>query len=135
MEERRCSLCGCRLNRVPGTYAQPTVNGRSHASKHHLVAERFFGRSANRPHTTREKILKECPWGSESVELLFCYECHEGLLHNPVFLRRDVENFAHLVCREKLNEDEKPAHRELIAGRIKLLHRVIEGGLDALRNQ
>lgn len=43
-----CTICGCQLHRTPYTYAQSTVQGRSHATKHHYVAERFFGRSANR---------------------------------------------------------------------------------------
>ena len=31
-----------------GDYAKPNIKGRSHATKHHYVAERFFGRSSNR---------------------------------------------------------------------------------------
>jgi hypothetical protein len=40
----KCAICGCELHRIAGTYARPTVEGRSHASKHHFVSERFFGR-------------------------------------------------------------------------------------------
>src|SRR2546430_8694767 len=35
----------------------PTVPGRSHASRHHYVAERFFGRSKNRRGTQRERVF------------------------------------------------------------------------------
>ena len=42
-----CAICGCQLHRQ-GDYAKPTIKGRSHATKHHFIAECFFGRSANR---------------------------------------------------------------------------------------
>ena len=35
-----CAICGCRLHRG-GEYATPTTEGRSQATKHHYVAERF----------------------------------------------------------------------------------------------
>src|SRR5947199_4947382 len=62
--ENKCALCGCALIRKPGVYALPTVEGRSHATKHHLVAERFFGRSANRKGEQRESVFTNCPWKS-----------------------------------------------------------------------
>jgi hypothetical protein len=40
-----------------------------------LGAERFFGR-----------IFDKCPWGVEGDTTILCYDCHEELLHNPVFL-------------------------------------------------
>jgi hypothetical protein len=47
----RCAICGCELHRTRDTYARPTPEGRSHASVHHFVPERFFGRS-RRPRGT-----------------------------------------------------------------------------------
>jgi len=126
-----CAICGCRVHRKGG-YAKPTVKGRSHATKHHVVAERFFGRSANRHGTIRKPIFKHCPWKQEGVTVLFCYECHEELMHNPVLLREDVERFAKLVRHRGWNEDKKSADRSRIAGRIELLHEVIAAGLTAL---
>jgi hypothetical protein len=61
----RCAICGCLLHRS-GEYAKPTVKGRSHATEHHFVAERFFGRSKNRKGTVRPAIFRECPWNLES---------------------------------------------------------------------
>jgi hypothetical protein len=61
----RCAICGCELHRTKGTYASPTVEGRSHASKHHFLANRFFGRSNSGRGTQRDKVFKGCPWGSE----------------------------------------------------------------------
>lgn len=130
----RCTICGCRLHRE-GDYARPTVRGRSHATEHHFVAERFFGRSGNRPGTTREAIFKQCPWEAEGKKGVFCYECHEDLLHNPVLLPEDVSHFAQLVRLRGLHEKEKDDSRKKLAGRILLFHEVISAGLRALQSQ
>jgi hypothetical protein len=130
----RCGICGCLLHRgAAGVYASPTVQGRAHATMHHHVAERFFGRSKNRPKTVRERIFNQCPWeGAEGRSQAFCYECHEELLHNPVLLPADIQRFAALVQRAGLNEDAKPEGREQLAGRIALLHDVLVEGLGVL---
>jgi|SRR6202041_262011 len=126
-----CAICGCPLNRS-GNYARSTVEGRSHASKHHFVAERFFGRSTNRRGTKREGIFKTCPWGHESECGVYCYECHEELLHNPVLLPQDIRAFSQLVRCRSLHEQQKPDHKEQIAGRVSLLHEVIACGINTL---
>jgi hypothetical protein len=68
----------------------------------------------------------------ESRMAVFCYECHEELLHNPVFLAEDIAAFAALVQRRGLSETEKPEDRERIGGRIRLLHEIIAAGLKQL---
>ena len=128
-----CTICGCQLHRTPYTYAQSTVQGRSHATKHHYVAERFFGRSANRRGIKTEGIFSSCPWGHEGKSGIFCYECHEELIHNPVLLPKDVSLFAELVKQRGLSEEMKTEDRKLIAGRIELLHEVIACGLASLK--
>jgi hypothetical protein len=130
-DEERCAICGCQLHRS-GEYATPTVAGRSHATEHHYVAERFFGRSTNRRGTKREGIFAECPWGHEGKAQAYCYECHEELLHNPVLLPDDVSVFARLVRARGLNEDGKPEDRSKLAGRIMLFQQVIPVGLKTL---
>ena len=132
----RCAICGCALHR-DGDYGKPNVKGRSHATKHHFVAERFFGRSGNRSGEKREGIFDECPWNLEQKHRVFCYECHEELLHNPVFLPVDIHDFSKLVRDRHLDEESKPSTRERIAGRIMLLQEVVHAGLQALseRNQ
>ena len=130
-----CSICGCELHRTKGTYALPTAEGRSHASKHHFVAERFFGRSKNRRGTQRDKIFEKCPWGVEGETTIFCYECHEELLHNPVFLPDDIERLASLVKKRGLDENRKTESKDKIAGRIKLLHEIIQRGLEELEGE
>lgn len=128
----RCAICKCELHRTRGTYAQPTVEGRSHASKHHFVAERFFGRSKNRRRTQRARIFKECPWGIEGQTAIFCYDCHEELLHNPIFLPEDIVHLADLVKQRGLDENRKADLKNKIAGRIKLLQEIIQQGLKEL---
>jgi len=126
-----CAICGCQIHHK-GEYAKPTIRGRSHATRHHYIAERFFGRSATRKGEAREPIFKNCPWGLEGQSEQFCYECHEELLHNPVLLPMDIKQFAELVRLRDLNESQKTASKDKIAGRIKLLHEVIEKGIKAL---
>jgi hypothetical protein len=126
-----CAICGCFVHRTAGTYGTLTVEGRSHATRHHFVAERFFGRSSNRP-GQREGVFRLCPWDHERKTGVFCYECHEELLHNPVLLPHDVDRFAQLVKLRRLSERNKGAKRHRIAGRVRLLHEVIDRGLDAL---
>jgi len=128
----RCAICGCGLHRTANTYALPSREGRSHATRHHYVAERFFGRSANRRGTVREAIFATCPWRLEGKTEVFCYECHEELLHNPVFLPEDIDRLRALVIARRLSESTKDENRDKMAGRIKLLHEVIAAGLLAL---
>lgn len=127
-----CGICGCRLHRG-GDYATPTVEGRSHATMHHYVAERFYGQSENRHGQQHEPIFTDDPWAMEGQTGVFCYECHEELLHNPVLLPTDLAIFRELVRRFDLAETEKPVHPGKLAGRIKLLHEVLHQGLEAMR--
>ena len=128
----RCAICNCILHRKPDTYGRPTVEGRSHATEHHFVAERFFGRSKNRRGTKTEGVFASCPWSQEGESTVFCYECHEELLHNPVLLSLDITAFAALVRGRGLDEEHKPEDRQKLAGRIKLFHEVITKGIAAL---
>jgi hypothetical protein len=129
-----CAICGCKLHR-DGDYAKPTVKGRSHATEHHYVAERFFGRSANRPGTVRGPLFREDEWKLEKRMAAYCYECHEEIIHNPVFLPDDIAAFSELVKAKGFSEDEKTDDRSKHAGRIRLFHDVIKAGLDALKKQ
>jgi len=127
----KCALCGCHVHRA-GEYATPTLKGRSHATEHHFIPERFFGRSKNRRGTRREGVFAVCPWGYEGKTAVYCYECHEELLHNPVLLPDDVAALAKLIQQNGLSEITKPESREKIAGRIALFHDVIAAGLKGL---
>ena len=130
----KCAICGCPLHRE-GDYAKPTIKGRSHATKHHYIPERFFGRSTNRQGTQREGIFDVCPWNAVRKTVVFCYECHEELIHNPVFLPEDIDAFARLVSERGLSEEGKIEGREKIGGRIKLLHEVIRRGINSMSDE
>lgn len=131
----KCAICGCELHRIPDTYARATIEGRSHATKHHFVAERFFGRSGNRVGTKTASTFTSCPWGHEGKSEVFCYECHEELLHNPVLLPEDVARFAELVRMRDLSEKVKTEDRSKIAARVALFHDVITRGLKLLHDE
>jgi hypothetical protein len=77
-------------------------------------------------------LFSICPWGYEGATAIYCYECHEELLHNPVLLPEDIKALAEMVKQCQLNEEQKPEHREKIVGRITLLHDVISMGLKDL---
>jgi hypothetical protein len=129
----KCAICGCVLNRKPGAYAKDNVKGRSHASKHHYVAQRFFGHSAS-PKTRRQKRIfpDGDAWDQGYEPLKCCYDCHEELLHNPVLLPPDVVSFSRLVRERQLCEGEKTESKEKLAGRIRLLHEALALGIERL---
>ena len=82
-----------------------------------------------------EGLFNACPWGREGESEVFCYECHEELLHNPVLLPGDVSALAELVRTRGLSEMVKTEDRSKIAGRVILLHEVIARGLKSLREE
>jgi hypothetical protein len=117
-----CAICGCKVHRTKNTYALPTPAGRSHASKHHYIPERFLGRSNNRKGTQRSKIFEENYWAAKGETEVFCYDCHEELLHNPILLPEDIAALASLVKERNLHETIKTESKEMLDGRIELLH-------------
>jgi hypothetical protein len=66
---------------------------------------------------------------------VFCYECHEEFLHNPVLLPQDIERFAALVKLRGLSEEQKTEDRSKCARRVALFHEVIARGLKALHDE
>ena len=99
------------------------------------MAERFFGRSSNRRGTQHSGIFTSCPWGHEGETAVFCYECHEELLHNPVFMPEELAAFSALVKSKGFDEESKSEDRTKLGERIKLLHEVIYKGLEAIKNE
>ncbi len=128
----RCELCGCRLTRGGRYAADDTPESRANATEHHYVAERLFGRTANRPGVCRARTFETCPWGLDGRSAVFCYECHELLLHNPVLTPEDVQGLAQLAKKRGLAEIRKPIGRTRLAGRAMLLNEVIREGIRAL---
>jgi hypothetical protein len=134
-QSEKCQICGCQLHRTKNTYARPNAEGRSHASKHHYVPERFFGRSSNRKGTQREKIFNTCPWEHEGETAIFCYDCHEELLHNPILLSEDIKRLSKIIEARGIGEVTKSESLESIGERIKLFHEIIEKGLKEIENE
>src|SRR3546814_14908987 len=93
----RCVICDCILHRIAGTYARPSAEGRSHATKHHFVAERFFGRSSTRRGTVTDGVFSFFPWGHGGQIAVFCYECTEDHLQNTDLLQDELEAFQTLL--------------------------------------
>jgi hypothetical protein len=125
--DNKCSICGCQIHRGGNDYAKPDTNGRSHATSHHCVAKRFFYHE--------NQIFDKNEYITQQDILELCYECHEELLHNPIFFRIDIERFAQLARLNHFNEKRKSNNRKKIAGRIRLLHEVIEQGIKTLLEQ
>jgi len=117
-----CALCGCLVHRE-GEYAKPTVKGRSHRTKHHHVAERFFGRSSNRPGTLRERIFPVDPWGFEGKSEIFCYDCHEELLHNPILLPEDIKKLAEFSSSKRAQRGREKREQRKACGAYKAVSR------------
>jgi hypothetical protein len=78
------------------------------------------------------RIFEKCPWGHEGRKEVFCYDCHEELLHNPVFLPEDIGRLSRIVRARRLSESSKTDSRDLLAKRIELLHEVISRGLKEI---
>ena len=127
----QCAICGCKLNHGLN-YGKDTAEGRSHATEHHYVPKRFFGHPANQKRVERTPIFMKCLWKLKRKTEIFCYDCHEELLHNPVLLLQDISRFAELIRARDLNENNKTIRKDKLAGRIILLHEVIELGIDRL---
>jgi len=79
-----------------------------------------------------EGIFAVCRWGVGGKSEVFCYECHEDLLHNPVLNPPDLARFAELVHIRGLSEEQKSEDRTLLAGRVKLLQEVFARGLASI---
>ena len=133
MNIEKCQICGCEIHRKGG-YAKPTIQGRSHATKHHYVAERFYGRTKNKRKYQKVRPIfgeKDFP-EHERQSGTFCYECHEELLHNPILLPADIKKLSTLVHKRKSNEIKKGDSRNKIAERIKLFQEILSLGLDEM---
>jgi len=131
--KEKCKICGCVLVRSDKgrKYAAHTTDGRAHRSGHHHVAQRFL-KTRDKRGNEFQPIFSKCPWEMGKKTVVLCYECHEELIQNPVFLPKDIENFRQLVKFRKFAENEKPENRKKLAGRIRLLNEVIETGIGKL---
>ena len=126
-----CEICGCRVTRGPG-YGEANSVGRSHASRHHLIPQRFLGGPGAGRTEDRSPLFSHSPWGHEDDCAVLCYDCHEELLHNPVLLHEQIETLAALCRLRGCNETDKTEDRSPLAARVQLLHEAIALGLEEL---
>jgi hypothetical protein len=91
--------------------------GRSHATRHHLVARRL------------RKLLQRTYLAKELAAPVFCYPCGEEILHNPPLTKANLQRFAALVRRRNIAA-LPDGERE--AAIILLFHEVIVAGLKVL---
>ena len=104
-----CALCGIEF--TTGAYA--TKNGRFHGSEHHLFPARF-----KKFHVSQRSLAKKLNIESQDFDSVhLCYECHEELLHNPVFTTKMIKELSQLM-RGMSFEDK-----------VIVLSRVIELGI------
>lgn len=80
-------------------------------------------------------MLDQCPWGHEGETGVFCSDCHEELLHNPILLPNDIERFSKIVEARAIGENAKEESFGKIAERVKLFHEIIEKGLKEIENE
>ena len=133
--DERCAICNCILEIGKDEYGKHTLKGRRHASGHHYVAKRFFSSKDKKSGKKYKPIFTDSdfPWKIKPKETgTFCFECHEELLHNPVFLPEDIKRFSKLVNSKHYDEPDKTESREKLAKRIELLHDVFDKGIQAL---
>ncbi len=104
-----CMLCGIEF--TTGAYA--TENGQYNRSEHHLFPTRF-----EKYYISQRSLAKKINVESQDFDSVhLCYECHEELLHNPVFTTKMIKELNHLM-RGKSLEDK-----------VITLSRVIELGI------
>jgi len=137
--DQHCAICGCELfgarrDKEKGQlkrkvqYGEDSPEGRSYRTKHHYIAKRFLGREIFSG-GDEQRLIK-----NKRKYTFLCYNCHEELLHNPMLLPDDIEDFHELVDKEdkRLTEPTKGDDKDKLARRIELLHKVIETGIKVL---
>ena len=104
-----CMLCGIEF--TTGAYA--TENGRYNRSEHHLFPARF-----KKYHISQRSLAKKLNIESQDFDSVhLCYECHEELLHNPVFATKMIKELSQLMRGRSLED------------KVIILSRVIELGI------
>ena len=92
-----CMLCGTKFS-TKGVYA--TKNGQYNRSEHHLFPARF-----KKYHISQRSLAKKLNVESRDFDSVhLCYECHEELLHNPVFTTKMIKELSHLMRGKSLED-------------------------------
>ena len=103
-----CILCGIEF--TTGAYA--TENGRYNRSEHHLFPARF-----KKYHISQRSLAKKLNLESQDFDSVhLCYECHEELLHNPVFTTKMIKELSHLMRGKGLEDKATTLSRVIELG-------------------
>lgn len=91
-----CMLC--RIEFTTGVYA--TESGRYNRSEHHLFPARF-----KKYRISQRSLAKKLNVETQAFHSVYlCYECHEELLHNPVFTTKMIKELSHLMRCKSLKD-------------------------------
>ena len=119
-------------------YIGPKIPMRTRLLKTDLTRQNitmFLKGSSDAQRTANQAPKERKYWGYEGETAVFCYDCHEELLHNPVLLPEDIKRLADIVQSRGFAEDKKTESREKIAGRIMLFREVIKRGLEQIEKE
>jgi hypothetical protein len=130
--EKECYLCGITLKfnstnklalklKLPRTDHTHDPSAKSEAHYAHQTSK---GRGRKHFKDLKPSVWKalgvENPYGSKSM----CYECHEVVLHNPVFNERQLE-----ILKE-IFKDLRTLEAKLTA-----LNQILDAGLEAYKSK
>jgi len=92
-----CMLCGIEY---PTGVVYASEHGRRSRGRHHLFPRRFEKRGIS-----QEKLAKKLDVETRDLGFVhLCYECHEELLHNPVFTTKMIKELSHLMRGKSLED-------------------------------
>lgn len=107
-----CQLCKTPLKEGNLGNIYGTGEGLNHLSRHHLFPKRF------KKYYTNDEIQKIFHIDNPSSFRVFCYECHEEILHNIVLNDSMVAGLSTLLD----GKDKKT--------KIKIIHEIIKKGIE-----
>ncbi|HEY9205431.1 MAG TPA: hypothetical protein VIO58_05870 [Candidatus Methanoperedens sp.] len=107
-----CQLCKTPLKEGNLGYAYGTSEGLTHLSRHHIFPKRL------KKYFTNDEIQKIFHIDNPSSSMVFCYECHEEILHNIILNDSMVAMLSTLLDRK----DKKT--------KIKIIHEILKKGIE-----
>ena len=116
-----CMLCGKEFTtEVTTTGIHATESGRYDRSEHY-----FFPTSFEKYGISQEDLAKKLNVETgDFISVFLCYECHEEVLHNPVFTTKLIKELSPLMKGKSLED------------KLITLSRVVELGIrEAIKEQ
>lgn len=125
----KCVLCDKSL-RYASSNKKAKKQELSQGSNTHdadAKSEAHFGHIGGKRSRSEFKSLKPSSWDKMGIKnpafsQILCYECHEVVLHNPVFNESQVKDLAVLFKGKIFDE------------KVLILNQILKAGLNALLN-